>query len=195
MFDLIIGHAGYRPDAFEDEIQALTEAALIGDTGADPDNVRVRSAFVSDGTMVGCLGDTVDDGDQSMNEFYLSPEAGTDTYTLMCDRDVMNPAGTTFVVQNDRQPLINNVRDFAVLYGLDTNGDDSIDIYDDTPADFDDVRTVRVALVLVSDNGVRLTGGTQTVRVFGEDRTYGDADDRRQYRVFERTIALRNRLP
>lgn len=91
------------------------------------------------------------------------------------------------------EPLIDNVEQMQLLYGLDSTGDGDADKF--LPAsevtDWTDVDAVRVTLVLRSaDDG--LTGTPQPYSLNGAVVT---PTDRRLRRTYTSTIALRNRLP
>ncbi|TXI20302.1 MAG: prepilin-type N-terminal cleavage/methylation domain-containing protein [Nitrosomonas sp.] len=87
--------------------------------------------------------------------------------------------------------LLSNVEDLQILYGIDTNGDQSVDQYVELPIDWDQVVTARVCVLIRSDktnivpNGNYLNCNGVTVAV---------PADRRLRRAFTATINLRNRI-
>lgn len=193
LLDLTIGHAGFRPNAFEDESEALSGDGITGVEG-NPDEVTVR--FLSDGNLIDCFGATLANGDESINRFFLGPADADGLRDLRCTRTQIPSGGGANVTST--AAIIENVETMEILYGVDTDGDISVDRYmnatDAAAQGFDSVLSVRLAIVLVTDDNTRLAGGTQTLSVLGTDQTFGAADDRRQREVIEHVIALRNRL-
>ncbi|MGD2172066.1 MAG: PilW family protein [Gammaproteobacteria bacterium] len=90
------------------------------------------------------------------------------------------------------QELVEGVENLQVLYGVDTDGDEFPNQYQDAAsvADFNDVVAVRVMLLMrsVDDN---VTEDQQTYTYNGATTTAGDYRIRQ---VFSTTIALRNRI-
>ena len=94
------------------------------------------------------------------------------------------------------EELITDIESMQLLYGVDTDGDFDIDAYRTAAtvgADWDQVRTVRVALLARADSATLTSSDAATYALLGT--TVDPVDDRRQRRVFEVTISLRNRLP
>lgn len=96
------------------------------------------------------------------------------------------------------QALAADIEDLQVLYGVDTNGDQSVDQYQAAPANWGQVYTARVCVLARSPNNVTSTpqnylncngalGGTASF-------TAAAANDRRLRRVFVTTYNLRNRV-
>ncbi|MCE7915616.1 MAG: prepilin-type N-terminal cleavage/methylation domain-containing protein [Nitrosomonas sp. PRO4] len=89
------------------------------------------------------------------------------------------------------QVLLSNVEDLQILYGIDTDGDQSVDQYVELPIDWDQVITARVCVLVRSDksnivpagNYLNCSGVTVAVPV-----------DRRLRRAFTATFNLRNRI-
>ena len=95
--------------------------------------------------------------------------------------------------------LIPNVEDMAIEYGIDTNGDESIDDIQDaqqvqTNANWDKVLSVYLRLLFYTDN----VGNTSKPYSFNGVTYDGDSqplpDDRRFRREFVTTVNLRNRI-
>lgn len=98
------------------------------------------------------------------------------------------------VLRNEE--LISDIESMQVLYGVDTDGDFDIDAYRTAAtvgARWNDVRTVRVAFLARADGSTLTSSDTTTYPML--ETTVDPVDDRRQRRVFEMTISLRNRLP
>jgi type IV pilus assembly protein PilW len=120
------------------------------------------------------------------------------------------------------EEVVENVEDLDFLYGVDTNNDGSVDAHMKadamTEAQWDQVLSVRVSLVVMSSEALAETrgqavsaaiAGGQVVYVRDEDgdsvadaqpanvsAARRDANSERSLRqVFTTTVALRNRLP
>lgn len=85
------------------------------------------------------------------------------------------------------EELVEGIHELGFEYGLDTNGDNQIDSYEDPGAvsDWSEVIAVRMLLTMVSRDDV-----------LDEPHPLAtDNDDLRLYHVFSRTVTLRNRVP
>lgn len=93
------------------------------------------------------------------------------------------------------EELISDIESMQVLYGVDAEGDFDIDVYRTAAAvaDWNAVRTVRVAFLARGDSNSLTSNDAATYPMLGT--IVDPVDDRRQRRVFEMTISLRNRLP
>lgn len=93
------------------------------------------------------------------------------------------------------EELISDIESMQLLYGVDVDGDFDIDLYRTAAAvtDWNQVRTVRVAFLARADGATLTSTDSGTYPMLGT--TVDPVDDRRQRRVFEMTISLRNRLP
>lgn len=91
------------------------------------------------------------------------------------------------------EELVDNVEDMQILYGVDLDNDRIPDAYRSAGdvADWGDVLTVQLQLLLVSPDG-NARNEPQTYAFNGATII---ADDRRMRQVFTTTIAIRNRLP
>lgn len=107
-------------------------------------------------------------------------------------REDMRSAGQADVVE-----LVDNVQAMRVAYGQDTAGDRQVDQYvtagDLNDTDWEDVLSVRVALLLRSDEVLR-EAHTASFDLLGQG-TLTFTDDRRIYQQATTTITLRNRMP
>ena len=159
--------------------------AVSGANGAGPaaDTLIIRFASASAGEF-DCLG-------SGTGGTAAAPVVVTQTLSL---------AGTNLQcassIGNSTQPLASNVEDFQVTYGVDTNGDGSVDRYDATPnaaapPALPITLSVRVcALVTTADNMAPAV--QQYTDCNGQ---VVNAGDRRIRRAFTKVIGLRNRLP
>ena len=93
---------------------------------------------------------------------------------------------------NAAQELVEGIEDMQILYGIDTDNDEFPNQYQpaDAVADFDDVVSVRVSLLVRSIDDF-VTEDPQTYTYNGATVTAGD---RRIRQSFSSTIALRNRI-
>jgi type IV pilus assembly protein PilW len=96
------------------------------------------------------------------------------------------------------QPLIDNVENFQILYGEDTDGDRSTDQYRNAASviDFDNVLAVHVVLLHVSDRDIKPAAESKQYKLLDTAVTVPPvaSPDRLQRRAVERIISLRNRL-
>ena len=175
------------------------DTASGGNIKDGSDSIAVR--YRSDGTTLDCLGSTVADGLISVNRFYID-----DDDTLNCRSDVHDPVADT-TVSSSTQPLIDNVADMQIRYGMSTGNvfhdvaaecyiDPSVGI--DTGADctslnFDQVVSVRISLLLHSnDDGLTPDNAPSTYSFEGVNNVL--ADDNRLYRTVTAIIAMRNKI-
>lgn len=93
------------------------------------------------------------------------------------------------------EELAEGVETMQILYGVDTNADNRVDIYQtaDAVSDWDEVVAVRVGLLLRSPDEYGTEVDTSEYLVNGT--RFNPVDDRRVRQIFTTTIALRNRLP
>lgn len=89
--------------------------------------------------------------------------------------------------------LMSGVESLRLEYGEDTNQDLEVESYSDAGAvgDWDDVVSVRISMLTRSHEG-DITSGTGNQSLTFDGTSYGD--DGRIRRVFQTTVALRNRL-
>jgi type IV pilus assembly protein PilW len=122
-----------------------------------------------------CQGNPVATG-TVVNEIYLSPAD-----ELLCATSGHAPVA-----------LASGVEAFLVRYGVDGNGDDNVDRYTVQPADWRQVRTVRLCLVL---HAASLGTSPQAQRYQDCTGATVTAPDTRLRRVVGATYELRNRSP
>lgn len=98
------------------------------------------------------------------------------------------------------QPLLSNIEDLQIIYGIDTNNDQSVQQYTATPANWNQVLTTRVC-VLVRSESQGIAAGNQTyLNCAGALGTATGAaasttaGDSRLHRAFVATFSLRNRI-
>lgn len=105
-----------------------------------------------------------------------------------------NPSLYQRVNSNGAQELVQNVEQMQVLYGVDTGTDGAADQYvtANNVANWSDVVSVRVSLLLRTNEDNLTVDGPQTYNYNGATITAGD---NRLRTVVSKTITLRNRVP
>lgn len=184
--------AGFHVNGLKDENQVFTSGDVItateGGKSNQPDSIRIR--FQGQGEQHDCLRQTVGTAlvpEISDSKFFIN----TAKNELSCT--VYKPDGS---VKNS-QPLVNNVENMQIEYGMDTSGDGSVDRYmqaDNADYDQQQVRSIRVQLLLASPGDVLVQPTAQSYALLDTDGGPIKITDRIQRQVLERTIALRNRL-
>ena len=170
--------------------------ALFGNNNVDTDPFdgadvldgtdTVRVGFRGDGLIKDCLGTSV--------------AVGVRQFSLRVNSDSQLECKVTGA---DPQPILGNIENMQILYGMDTDDDGSANQYvnaDNAALDFDRVVSAHVSLLLVSEANVftnvqakRDAAGTlKTYTLLDESVT--DPGDLKQRRVVERVVALRNRM-
>lgn len=177
---------------------ATSQQAIVGtDGGASvADQVTVRyqgsGAGTADGTVLDCQGNAIRAGEMAVARFYLAPGANG-ANALFCDNT--GTVGPSIVAA--QVELASDVENIQILYGEDTDLDGTANRYLPAGAggvaDFDNVVSVRVALLVRSQGQVAASVNTNTYDLLGT--VVDPVDDRRLRRVYISTITLRNRAP
>lgn len=101
----------------------------------------------------------------------------------------------------DPQTLVSDIEDVQILYGIDTNNDQSVDQYVAAPADWNQVYSARVCVLARSPNSVNNAPqrflncrGALGISTGTAAFTTAGAGDLRLRRVFVATYSLRNRI-
>lgn len=107
------------------------------------------------------------------------------------------PAGCP--VTGSGSPLVDNVEDLEILYGVDASGDQSADSYSAAPGDWGQVVDARVCLRVRSDNqrvaaAQRILNCSGALGLATGAAAYTTAADSRLRRIFVSTFNLRNRI-
>jgi type IV pilus assembly protein PilW len=182
-----------------------------------PDLLMVRfqgangSAGVADGTIQDCAGNRIAAGAMVVNTFFIKNDpANNNEPTLYCTLETPGVACTTTATcapctaSTTCFPLVPGVENLQVIYGEDKVGappatlspDGSIDKFGDasTVTNWDNVLTVRVSLLMRTDDRVANTATPSTVAysMVGTN-VYAPGTDTRLRRVFTTVIDLRNR--
>lgn len=90
------------------------------------------------------------------------------------------------------QVLLDNVEDLQVLYGIDTTGDQSANQYVAAPADWTQVVTARICVLIRSEQTNIVLAGNSYLNCNGAVTAV--PADRRLRRAFTETFNLRNRI-
>ncbi|ANB01443.1 pilus assembly protein PilW [Ectothiorhodospira sp. BSL-9] len=95
--------------------------------------------------------------------------------------------------QVQTEELVEGVRDMQITYGVDTNGNREINVFQtaNQVTNWQRVLAIRVSLLLQSNRDF-MVDAPMTVAFNGNNVTPGD---RRFYQVFTTTVGIRNRLP
>lgn len=169
----------------------------------------------ADGTMLDCLGRKFKDDtsiEPSTSRFYVA--AGADGRpALWCSVNTPNAQSYANAAQPavDARELVAGVTTFQVLYGVDTDGDYSPNVFLPanlvTAANMDKVVAVRIGLILASPNpNTTAETDTKTYQVFGPEYaafasadpgtvyTPPSSDNKRLRRLYTYTITVRGRV-
>ena len=186
-----VGKAGFHQDAQVDASSLFPTGSLAltgtNDNADGTDNIldgsdTITVRFEGDGVITNCLGGTV-----------AASAITTDIFRVDTNNQLQCSAGGGAF-----QPLMDNVQGLQILYGEDTGTDGAVDQYRNagSVADFDQVFSVHVALLLASDNDVKPNAESKAYTLLDTTVTMPPSGtDRLQRRVIERVVALRNRLP
>lgn len=116
--------------------------------------------------------------------------------TLSCRAESRLKNNGTIIDNNGNNsiPLVSNVEALYVLYGEDTDNNNSANRYvtADSVVNWNNVVSVRLYLVLMSNEKNVATGSTSTYTIDGTTYNVLKPNDKRLYRVFTTTVAFRN---
>lgn len=134
---------------------------------------------VSPGNWTANLGQRFEDGEVFRADrvaYYVAPgsERGTSLF-------------------RNTEEVVENVEQFQVRFGEDTDGDGTVNLYRaaNTVGDWERVVAVRATLLVSSGDTENVVEAPQTLAIDGQAF---NAPDRRLYRTFTTTVSLRNRL-
>lgn len=149
-------------------------------------------SFQADGLMPDCLGTTFPAASPPTlitNQLYLATDTNG-VSNLYCKQTTV-PASVPAEVA---LPLVEDVTDMQITYGVDINNTGAANYYVDSTAvsaaDWSKVVSIHITVLVVSQED-NITTAAQTYRYDGVAVT---ASDKRLHKVFSTTIALRNRL-
>ncbi len=130
----------------------------------------------------------------SMETFTLFVDANRVLRMAQGFYDIHNPANG---LNEPALPLMDNVEDFQVELGFDTDGDNIVDnwVFDDTGFNLRNVLAVKCYLLVRSPREDRFTTDVQRPDIDRTDGiTYADAPDNVRRRLYSFTVQLRNRM-
>ncbi|MEE9303912.1 MAG: PilW family protein [Thiotrichaceae bacterium] len=196
----VLRMAGLKSDPTDTAAFATPATAPI--TGSDNASAGADDVFISfqgvtglatAGGAVDCLGTRflpTTPATTITNRFYLADDTNG-VRSLFCSE-------TTAATPNP-QPLVEDVSDMQITYGVDTADDGTANYYVNATTvntgtagvpDWSNVVSVRINLLVVSGEDAVTT----TAQTYQFDGAAVTATDNRLYKVFSVTIALRNRL-
>lgn len=178
------GHVEIPFTGFKVEFTGTAISGTNGSAGV-PDTLTVQfEGAIGDsdceGTVVGVAGQII------QNHFNIDAANAE----LQCDGQISDtplapgapPIG---------QVLLSDVEDLQILYGVDTNSDQSVDQYTDLPADWEQVITARICVLIRSEKTNVVSAGNY---LDCNGASIAIPSDRRLRRAFTSTINLRNRI-
>ncbi len=129
-------------------------------------------------------------------------ENGSDSITIAYDgiKDCQDSAKSSvqYLIKDESlkcpsQGMIDNVEGLQFLYGIDEDGDQSVNRYQNAAqvTDWTQVRSVQIALLIRSEEPIRQTPDTTRYTLLSAD--YEPYNDLYLRRVYQLTVALRNR--
>ena len=178
------GHADFPFTGFKVEFDgtAITGTAGAG-TAADTLTIQYDGAIDDrdcEGNQVTATGNII------QNHFNIDAVNAR----LQCDGTI-SAAPAAPAAPPSGIELVENVEDLQVLYGLDTNGDQSANQYVALPADWDQVVTARVCVLVRSEKTNIVSAGSY---LNCNGAAVAVPTDRRLRRAFSATFNLRNRV-
>jgi type IV pilus assembly protein PilW len=119
---------------------------------------------------------------------------GSGNHPALFQLRLQTSAGTTAALDPPEE-LVDNVDTMQILYGVDNDADNDVDVYSkaDAVTNWANVVSVRIGLLVRApeEYGTELDARTYLVNETG----FNPVDDRRVRQVFMTTTGLRNRLP
>lgn len=179
--------AGFKLDPISINEQIFPAVANTFPSGAvvfgTDTSVSLRFQGHPDGQMMDCLNNAAD-----QNGVYVEQWALSAAGQLQCN--ISRPSGTT-----NTEPLLNNIEDINIQYGIDTDGDQFPNAYVSAAGvggNWNSVRSIVIGLRVVSTNNFLADKPQAYMNFQGQNVT---PTDRRLRRNVFTTIALRNNLP
>lgn len=208
--------AGYLKNGSTGSYAGAPAIAALDNTGLNnSDEFTVRyfgsenaTNTAADGTVINCIGEAASINEPVLDRFYIA--AGADGGpALFCDAVRPSNAAVTTTTE-----LVSGVFSMQILFGEDTSGDKTADRYlgrgDAALANLDNVVAVRISLLLQSQQQVATGMDSRKYNHFGTSYSAGDIPpvtdpgavfnsagatlDRRARRIYQTTVALRNRV-
>jgi type IV pilus assembly protein PilW len=141
--------AGYKTDSTADNVNVFTSTSgviLSGTAGGStttPDTVTF--SFQDDSSIPVCTG-------AAPPGSYATPQVVTEQFLVNTTNRTLSCTTTTGGVTSGQQILIRNVDNMKILYGVDLDGDGSVDQYvkAGSVGNWDTVRSIAIGLLLAS---------------------------------------------
>lgn len=181
------------------EISSVTEVSSGGGGAGNETKVNFSPGLSIYNTPDG-LGEDYTGGfaimvDQnSMETFTLFVDANRVLRMVQGFYDISDPSNA---LNEAALPLMDNVEDFQVELGFDTDADNIVNswVFDDTGFDLDDLLAVKVYLLVRSPRENRFTSDVQRPDIDQTDGiAYPDAPDNVRRRLYSFSVQLRNRM-
>ena len=187
----ILRMTGFKTDP-TDTLTFATGAVTGTDTAGTPDQISVSFQGASDGTTIDCIGLPVS-ASTTTSTTIVQNQFSINSNELRCVSTRITTTGGTTTNTTNTQPLVENVEDMQITYGVDANGTGSANYYVNASSvtNWSQVVSLHVSLLLRSEED-NLTPVAQTYQYNGIATT---AVDSRLRAVFSTTVALRNLLP
>lgn len=156
-------------------------------------NTQDNSASVVHNTGTGTPGNATKEFSRAYGPSATAYAARERIYTI--DTTPEGEPALVRTVNGNRQVLVAGVQDMQLTYGVDTNNDETVNVYvqANNVGNWEDVLAVRMAL-LVRSRDDNVVDTSQTYYFPGPDNAQA-APDRRLYQAFNATTTIRNRLP
>ena len=129
--------------------------------------------------------------------YYIKNDASGDPGLFQSSLSV-NTSGDTAALEENQ--LVSNVENMQIQYGVDSDEDQDVDVYQDASAvtDWSAVISIRMALLLISANDFLIQNAESysfddSTFSFSKDDPAGASADRKLRRTFTGFMALRNR--
>lgn len=174
-------------------ISPVATATAFGGTAITGTNGAAGAADTLTVQYDGLTGDRDCEGNALAANAVVQDAYRLNNSELQCDG---NADGTV-----DHQALVSDIEDVQILYGIDTNNDQSADQYSALPANWNQVVSARVCVQARSANSVNSApqrflncGGALGTASGAAAFTTAGANDLRLRRVFVATYNLRNRV-
>ncbi len=179
---------GPTPPAFYTDA-AITGAAAADNLGGGVGD-RLSVLRLNDaGIASDCLGQNAT-SNQAINVYWVGDTDGDGNTELLCRGG--DPIAGNWL--GPAQPLVDDVESLQVQYGIDGDGDGSVEQYQtaDNVGDWAEVSTVRLALLLRTNRDNLREASSKTYTLLGQN--VSSPNDGRIRNVFDTTVVLRNRL-
>ena len=133
------------------------------------------------------------------NTFFIATNVNGDNALYVAQWSASDNNGIDDLADFVVSELADRVDDMQILYGEDTGGtnpDANVYVRADQVTNVDNIRSVRISLLLSSDDGITTAAAPGVDRVFLFNGADANTDDDRKLRlVFSTTVTLRNLLP